>query len=71
VDPEDLAHIKEAAKRRGRPETEIIREGIHVAALAARVWDEPFDWPSFDGSGEPVTSDEVTAVVAEQAGSAG
>ncbi|GGO12005.1 MAG: ribbon-helix-helix protein, CopG family [Thermobispora bispora] len=67
ADPEDLALIKEAAKRRGIPEAEIIREGIHLAAMANRVWDEPLDWPTFEGSGEPVTGDEVTAAVAKGA----
>lgn len=65
ADPEDLALIKEAAQRRGIPEAEIIREGIHLAAMANRVWDEPFDWPTFEGSGEPATSEDVTAAVAE------
>ncbi|ETK33650.1 CopG family transcriptional regulator [Microbispora sp. ATCC PTA-5024] len=67
ADPEDLALIKEAAKRRGIAEAEIIREGIHLAAMANRVWDEPLDWPTFEGSGKPVTGDEVTSVMAERA----
>lgn len=29
--------------------------------------DEPLDWPSFDGSGEPVTKDEVRVTVAQRA----
>jgi hypothetical protein len=66
ADPADLALIKEAAARRGIPEAEIIREGIHLAAMANRVWDEPLDWPSFDGSGTPVTKDEVRAEVARR-----
>ncbi|MGP4002446.1 CopG family transcriptional regulator [Streptomyces sp. 8N706] len=67
ADPEDLTLIKEAAKRRGIPEAEIIREGIHLAAMANRVWDEPLDWPSFEGSGETATSDEVASAVAKGA----
>lgn len=67
ADPEDLAHIKEAARRRGVPEAEIIREGIHLAAMANRVWDEPIDWPMFDSSGEPVSKEDVRAAVAEGA----
>jgi len=63
ADPEDLALIKDAARRRGIPEAEIIREGIHLAAMANRVWDEPVEWPTFDGSGEPLTKDEVRAEV--------
>jgi hypothetical protein len=67
ADAEDLALIKEAASRRGIAEAEIIREGIHLAAMANRVWDDPLDWPTFDGSGEAVTSEEVTAAVARGA----
>jgi hypothetical protein len=66
ADPQDLELIKEAARRRGIPEAEIIREGIHLAAMSNRVWDEPLDWPTFDGSGEPVTKDEVRAEVARR-----
>lgn len=67
ADAEDLALIKETAARRGVPEAQIIREGIHLAAMSNRVWDEPLDWPVFDGTGETVTSDEVTEVVARAA----
>jgi hypothetical protein len=63
ADPEDLAAIKKAARRRGVPEAEIIREGIHLAAMANRVWDEPVDWPAFEGSGDPVTNSEITESV--------
>jgi hypothetical protein len=68
ADPEDLALIKDAARRRGIPEAEIIREGIHLAAMATRVWDEPLDWPTFDGTGEPVTKDEIRAEVERRSG---
>lgn len=51
ADPEDLAIIKEAAKRRGISEAEIIRQGIHLAAMANRVWDEPLFSRTFEGSG--------------------
>lgn len=47
--PEDLAIIKEAAKRRGISEAEIIRQGIHLAAMANRVWDDPPLLPYFRG----------------------
>jgi hypothetical protein len=66
ADPEDLALIKDASRRRGIPEAEIIREGIHLAAMANRVWDEPLDWPTFEGTGEPVTTDEIRAEVARR-----
>ncbi len=67
ADAEDLALIKEIAARLGVSEAQIIREGIHLAALSNRVWDSAFDWPAFDGTGEPVTGDEVTDVVARAA----
>jgi hypothetical protein len=67
ADTDDLALIKEIAARRGVPEAQIIREGIHLAAMSNRVWDGPFDWPTFQGSGEPATSDEVTETVARAA----
>lgn len=67
ADTDDLALIKEIAARRGVPEAQIIREGIHLAAMSNRVWDAPFDWPTFQGSGEPATSEEVTEAVATAA----
>jgi Ribbon-helix-helix protein, copG family len=67
ADSEDLALIKEIAARRGVPEAQIIREGIHLAAMSNRVWDGSFDWPTFEGSGDPATSDEVTEAVAQAA----
>ncbi|MEV0194241.1 ribbon-helix-helix protein, CopG family [Kitasatospora purpeofusca] len=42
VEAGDLAVIKEAAAREGIPAAEIIREGVHLAAMSRRVWDEPF-----------------------------
>ena len=68
ADDADLALIKAAAARRGVPEAEIIREGIHLAAMSSRVWDEPLDWPTFDGTGKPALGDEVTQTVARGAG---
>ena len=67
ADTDDLALIKEIAARRGVPEAQIIREGIHLAAMSNRVWDGPFDWPAFDGTGETATSDEITEAVARAA----
>jgi hypothetical protein len=67
AEAEDLALIKEAAARRGIPEAEIIREGIRLAAMSSRVWDEALDWPTFDGDGTPALSDEVTRAVARGA----
>jgi hypothetical protein len=67
ADSDDLALIKEIADRRGVPEAQIIREGIHLAAMSNRVWDSSFDWPTFEGSGEPAAGDEVTETVARAA----
>ena len=69
ADTDDLVLIKEIAARRGVPEAQIIREGIHLAAMSNRVWDASFDWPTFEGTGEPATSDEVTEAVARAAAS--
>lgn len=67
ADDADLMLIKEAAARRGVPEAEIIREGIHLAAMSSRVWDEPLGWPAFDGPGTPALGDEVTRTIAQRA----
>ena len=67
ADAADLVLIKEIATRRGVPEAQIIREGIHLAAMSNRVWDGAFDWPTFEGTGETVTSEEVTKTVARAA----
>jgi Ribbon-helix-helix protein, copG family len=69
ADADDLDLIKEIASRRGVPEAEIIREGIHLAAMSNRVWDSSLDWPTFDGTGETAASDEVTETVAQAAAS--
>nr|WP_198587157.1 ribbon-helix-helix protein, CopG family [Glycomyces xiaoerkulensis] len=42
ADEEDLAIIKEAARRYGVSEAELIRKAIHRAAMSSRIWDEPF-----------------------------
>lgn len=67
ADAEDLARIREAAAYRGVPEAEIIREGIHLAAMSSHVWDEPLDWPTFEADGTPALGDEVTQAVARGA----
>ncbi|MFG3656672.1 CopG family transcriptional regulator [Streptomyces sp. NPDC047706] len=65
ADPEDLAIIKEAAKRRGISEAEIIRQGIHLAAMANRVWHEPLFSRTFEGPGRTLSKPEVRDTVAE------
>lgn len=66
ADAADLLLIKEAAAQRGVPEAEIIREGIHLAAMSSRVWSESLDWPTFDGPGAPVLGDEVTRTITQR-----
>jgi hypothetical protein len=44
-----------------------VLEGIHLAAMSKRVWDSSLDRPTFDGTGETATSDEVTETVARAA----
>ncbi len=68
ADPEDLAIIKEAAKRRGVSEAEIIRQGIHLAAMANRVWDEPLFSRTFRGPGRTPGKSEVRDAVADAVG---
>jgi hypothetical protein len=64
VDEQDLALIKEAAAREGRPEAEYFREAFHLAALRTRRWDEDWDIPSLDFGG-PVTAEEIDRAVAD------
>ncbi|MFD7919166.1 CopG family transcriptional regulator [Streptomyces sp. NPDC059740] len=65
ADPEDLAIIKEAAQRRGISEAEIIRQGIHLAAMANRVWEEPLFSRTFKGTGRTSGRSEVRNTVAD------
>jgi hypothetical protein len=65
ADPEDLAVIKEAARRRGISEAEIIRQGIHLAAMANRVWDEPLFSRTFEGSGRTPAREDLRNAVAD------
>ncbi|RKN06346.1 CopG family transcriptional regulator [Streptomyces radicis] len=65
ADPEDLAIIKEAARRRGVSEAEIIRQGIHLAAMAHRVWDEPLFSRTFEGHGRTLERGDVREAVAD------
>ncbi|WP_415951851.1 CopG family transcriptional regulator [Streptomyces sp. KLOTTS4A1] len=68
ADAEDLAVIKEAAAREGVPEAEIIREAIHLAALAKRHWDAPLSWPRFrSGEASERTEDALDEVWDEKA----
>lgn len=42
ADEDDLRIIKAAAERRNIAEAELIREAIHIEALANRTWSESF-----------------------------
>ncbi|MFI6045593.1 ribbon-helix-helix protein, CopG family [Nocardia sp. NPDC051321] len=65
VDEEDLALIKAAALREGRPESEIFREAFHIAALRTKRWDTEWDIPKIN-SGRSRTSEEMRQVVHEE-----
>ncbi|MFI6168223.1 ribbon-helix-helix protein, CopG family [Nocardia sp. NPDC051052] len=64
VDEEDLALIKAAAVREGRPESEIFREAFHIAALRTKRWDDDWDIPKIN-SGRSRTAEEMGQVVHE------
>jgi len=61
ADADDLAMVKEAAAQRGVSEAEILREGIRLAAMGARVWDSPLilDEETID-LGESIRADEIS-----------
>ncbi|GCB47462.1 hypothetical protein SNL152K_4767 [Streptomyces sp. NL15-2K] len=46
-------------------EDEIIRQGIHLAAMANRVWDEPLFSRTFGGSRRTPSKAEVRDTVAD------
>lgn len=64
VDEDDLATIKQAAAREGRPESEYFREAFHLAALRTRRWPAEWDIPTLD-FGRPVTADDIDRVVVD------
>lgn|GEM_PF-1802061 len=61
---EDLAVIRAAAARRGVAMTELIRDAIHLAALAERRWYEPFYSGPFTRL-PPVAADESVDVIGD------
>lgn len=69
ADAEDLELIKKAAARRGVSEAEILREGVKLAAMGARVWDEPLirEDETFDLGG-PITGEDIHRSVEEAVG---
>jgi hypothetical protein len=69
ADPADLELIKQAAARRGVPEAEILREGIKLAAMGARLWDEPLvaEDETFDLGGR-ITGEDIRRSVEQTVG---
>ncbi len=62
LDEEDLRILKEAAARDGVPEAQLIRHGVHLAALGARCWEEEMDIPAFD-FGDPTFADRAKEIL--------
>lgn len=52
ADEDDLAALKAAAARRGIAEAELIRDAIHIEAMANRRWAEPFFTHTYSSSSE-------------------
>ena len=67
ADEADLSLIREAAAQRGIAEAEIIREGIHLAAMSSRVWNEPLEFPLLDGPGTVASGEETRRAVVRHA----
>lgn len=70
ADENDLAILKAAAARRGVAEAELLRDAIHLAAMANRTWDEPFftqTYASEDGAPRPRAGDVLQEALVEKA----
>lgn len=68
ADEGDLAILKAAAARRGIAEAELIRDAIHLAAMANRTWDEPFFAHTYaSDQSQPPAQDVLEDVWAEKA----
>jgi hypothetical protein len=62
--------IKAAAARRGVAEAELLRDAIHLAAMAHRTWSEPFftqTYASAGGPSQPSADDVLQATWTEHA----
>jgi len=69
ADENDLAILKAAAARRGVAEAELLRDAIHLAAMANRTWDEPFftqTYASDDAEPRPRAGDALQDIWAEK-----
>lgn len=68
ADANDLAIIKATAARRGVAEAELLRDAIHLAAMAHQRWSEPFFTRAVAPEhGSPCVDDGVEAAWTEQA----
>lgn len=56
---DDLAILKDAASRRGIPEAELIREAIHLAAMANRTWSQPFFTRTYVSRSEAIDANDA------------
>lgn len=61
ADESDLAILKDAARRRGIAEAELIRDAIHLAAMANRTWTQPFFTRTYVSQSESPRPDEALA----------
>lgn len=70
ADEDDLAVLKTAAARRGVAEAELLREAIHLAAMANRTWTDPFftkTFPPEARSSQPPADQVLDTMWAEKA----
>lgn len=70
ADEDDLAILKGAAARRGVAEAELIRDAIHLAAMANQAWTEPFfshTYAADEASPVPDADDVLADAWAEKA----
>lgn len=64
ADEQDLAIIKAEAARRGVSEAQLLRDAIHLAAMANRTWDEPFFTRTYVSAGNAAQLQAVEALEA-------
>jgi len=63
ADENDLAALKAAAARRGVTEAELLRDAIHLVALAERRWQEPLFSRTYTSVGGERAAEEVLDAV--------
>jgi hypothetical protein len=71
ADEDDLAIIKAAAARRGIAEAGILRDAIHLAAMANRTWSEPFFSRTISPAREATAREATAGEILEQTWSEG